>query len=217
MSDPAAAWGSDNGYAAAPEELATATPQSVPCTLATLHQPHPPHDWELQPGMNPVPCPGYGCTQQEGLCAEHGYHRRPPAADDLRQLIAHELHAAGGPFTNADAETLADAVIAAIQGLYVPPPPGSDRDALPEDLRVLIAPHMPEYVSTTCQVALALDRASTIHLPSMVTLMDWERRQHAACRLTRKQDMARCVCDCHTGRPVVPAVETDPADGFTGL
>jgi hypothetical protein len=108
-------------------------------------------------------------------------------------------------------------VLDARQGLYVPPPPGSDRDALPEELRALIAPHMPEYVSTTCQVALALDRASTIHLPSMVTLMDWERRQHAACRLTRKQDMARCVCDCHTGRPVAPAVETDLDDGFTGL
>jgi hypothetical protein len=53
--------------------------------------------------------------------------------------------------------------------------------------------------------------------PPMVTLMDWERRQHAACRLTRKQDMARCVCDCHTGRPVAPAVETDLDDGFTGL
>ncbi len=80
---------------------------------------------------------------------------------------------------------------------YVPPPPGSDRDALPEHLRALIAPHMRDYVSTACETALALDRASTIHHAAMVTLMQWETRQHATCRITRKQDMAKCQCDCH--------------------
>lgn len=81
---------------------------------------------------------------------------------------------------------------------YTPPPPGSDRDALPEDLRQLIAPHMRDYVSTACETALALDKASTIHHAALDTLMDWETRQHASCRITRKQDMARCQCDCHT-------------------
>lgn len=92
----------------------------------------------------------------------------------------------------------AERVLAAIQGLYVPPPPGSDRDALPEELRAMVAPHMRPYVSTACETALALDKAAQIHLPSMATLADWERRQHAACRITRKQDMANCQCDCHT-------------------
>lgn len=38
----------------------TDLPSRLPCSTATLHQPHPPHDWEPQPGMNPVHCPGYG-------------------------------------------------------------------------------------------------------------------------------------------------------------
>jgi hypothetical protein len=92
----------------------------------------------------------------------------------------------------------AAAVLDALQGLYVPPPPGSDRDALPEHLRALIAPHMRPYVSTACETALACDRASTIHHAQMATFADWEQRQHAACRITRKQDMAACQCDCHT-------------------
>jgi hypothetical protein len=104
----------------------------------------------------------------------------------------------------ADVENCATAVLAAIQGLYVPPPPGSDRDALPEHLRGLIAPHMRPYISTACETALALDRAAQTHLPSMTTLVDWERRQHAACRITRKQDMAECVCDCHPTTPTTP-------------
>ncbi|WP_333758845.1 hypothetical protein [Streptomyces sp. ISBFB 2968] len=37
----------------------TDLPTSLPCSTATLRQqPHPPHDWEPQPGMNPVHCPG---------------------------------------------------------------------------------------------------------------------------------------------------------------
>lgn len=38
----------------------TDLPTSLPCSTATLRQPHPPHDWEPQPGMNPVRCPGSG-------------------------------------------------------------------------------------------------------------------------------------------------------------
>ena len=107
------------------------------------------------------------------------------------------------------AQTLADLVqaeygdsmrlrVAITRPDYTPPPPGSDRDALPDHLRALIAPHMRPYVSTACETALACDRASTIHHPQMATLADWEQRQHAACRITRKQDMAPCQCDCHT-------------------
>jgi hypothetical protein len=91
----------------------------------------------------------------------------------------------------------AECVLAALQGLYVPPPPGDDRDALPAELRALIQPHMPEYLSTACQTALSLDRASQILPSHMAVLLRWERRQHAACRRTRKQDMAKCACDCH--------------------
>ncbi|MFH9574246.1 hypothetical protein ACH4MG_27360 [Streptomyces sp. NPDC017454] len=38
----------------------TDLPTSLPCNWARTRQPHPPHDWEPQPGMNPVHCPGHG-------------------------------------------------------------------------------------------------------------------------------------------------------------
>lgn len=31
---------------------------TVPCSAATFNRPHPAHDWEPQPGMTPVRCPG---------------------------------------------------------------------------------------------------------------------------------------------------------------
>lgn len=31
---------------------------SIPCILAHCRQPHPAHDWEVQPGMTPVRCGG---------------------------------------------------------------------------------------------------------------------------------------------------------------
>lgn len=41
----------------------TDLPTSLPCNWARTRQPHPPHDWEPQPGMNPVHCPGNGPTE----------------------------------------------------------------------------------------------------------------------------------------------------------
>ncbi|MFE0800103.1 hypothetical protein [Streptomyces sp. NPDC058812] len=41
------------------QAAASARPTRVPCTTTVLRQqPHPPHDWEPQPGMTPVHCPG---------------------------------------------------------------------------------------------------------------------------------------------------------------
>lgn len=97
-----------------------------------------------------------------------------------------------------DYRALATAVLAAVQGLYVPPPPGSDRDALPEHLRRLIEPQMPLYLSTGCETARACRLATEVFPDHADELRVWERRQHAACRITRKQDMARCQCDCHS-------------------
>ncbi|MET8826053.1 hypothetical protein ABZX40_13355 [Streptomyces sp. NPDC004610] len=31
---------------------------AVPCSAAVLRRPHPPHDWQPQPGVTPVHCPG---------------------------------------------------------------------------------------------------------------------------------------------------------------
>lgn len=38
----------------------TDLPTSLTCNWARTRQPHPPHGWEPQPGMDPVHCPGHG-------------------------------------------------------------------------------------------------------------------------------------------------------------
>ncbi|MBM9510055.1 hypothetical protein [Actinacidiphila acididurans] len=96
----------------------------------------------------------------------------------------------------------AEHVLAAIQCLYVPPPPGSDRDKLPDQVLALIT--LPPYLSTACQTAQALEAVTP---PPGRDLSDWTWAMHTTCRLTRKQDMAPCRCACHgTGRPIAPAV-----------
>lgn len=87
---------------------------------------------------------------------------------------------------------------------YTPPPPGSDRDALPEHLRRLIHHRMTTYLSTACETADACHHAATTFPDHADELRQWEQREHASCRLTRKQDMATCVCECHGG----PVAET---------
>lgn len=38
--------------------MSTSTPRRVRCSAATFRQPHLPHNWTPQPGMEPVHCPG---------------------------------------------------------------------------------------------------------------------------------------------------------------
>jgi len=90
------------------------------------------------------------------------------------------------------------AAVEAMQATYTPPPPGSDRDALPEHLRGLIWPHMRPYLSTACETADACRLAAAEYPEYADELRAWETREHAACRVTRKQDMASCDCRCHT-------------------
>lgn len=84
---------------------------------------------------------------------------------------------------------------------YTPPPPGSDRDALPAYLRPLIAPQMRPYLSTACESAAACKSAAEIFPQHTDEFLAWARREHTDCRQTRKQDMAKCTCRCHRGRP----------------
>ncbi|MEO3978810.1 hypothetical protein [Streptomyces sp. CAU 1734] len=44
--------------AAGGQQPATSSAQQVPCSTATLRRTHAPHDWQPQPGMTPVHCPG---------------------------------------------------------------------------------------------------------------------------------------------------------------
>lgn len=119
-------------------------------------------------------------------------HVTAPGADAAHhaQTIADMVHAEYG-----DSVRLRTAITTPD---YTPPPPGSDRDALPEHLRVLIAPHMRPYTSTACETAEACRLAAAEHPEYADELRAWEAREHAACRITRKQDMASCDCTCRT-------------------
>lgn len=105
--------------------------------------------------------------------------------------------------TPGEAQAAADAALGAIADAYIPPPPGSDRDKLPDHILAAVAMHgdPPPYVSTYCQTATALETAAA-RLPDQAgELREWADRQHRSCRLTRKQDMEPCLCGCgHPGR-----------------
>lgn len=103
-----------------------------------------------------------------------------------------------GQLVDAWDEHWAEAALAAIQGLYVPPPPGSDRDALPDWIVPLISAFVRPYTSTGCEAAQAIRRViSGRYSNQTAELAEWEQREHASCRLTRKQDLAKCICPCH--------------------
>jgi hypothetical protein len=145
-----------------------------------------------------------------GLLTAWADHADPPGVPAgphgvVLDLIARAIHRydyhhalSGNDTPSVHHRGEAVAVLAALQGVYVPPPPGSDRDALPEHLRVLIAPHMRPYTSTACETARACFLAGEVHREHADELRTWEQREHAACRITRKQDMVKCQCDCHS-------------------
>lgn len=120
------------------------------------------------------------------------------------------------PVLDRDSALLAaGAALAEVRDAYVPPPPGSDRDKLPDHLLAAVAMHgdPPPYVSTYCQTATALATAAA-RLPDQAgELREWADRQHRSCRLTRKQDMEPCLCGCrHPGRASAgPGGEDDHA------
>ncbi|WUH94582.1 hypothetical protein OG900_33500 [Streptomyces sp. NBC_00433] len=73
------------------------------------------------PPCDTCPCPAWGleCTKYRAPTQSAPIgdeHTARGATFDLRERIAFELYAAGGPFTNADAETLADAVLPLMVG-----------------------------------------------------------------------------------------------------
>ncbi len=111
-------------------------------------------------------------------------------APDLLAVIRTALE--GPAVTPADQ---AAAVLAAIQGLYVPPPPGSDRDKLPDEVLALI--NVPVYLSTGCEIARALETAAEQHPEMAGELREWARRKHLSCRRNNKSTGQLCICTHH--------------------
>lgn len=131
----------------------------------------------------------------------------PVAADALRERCAAAAARADGQPWNllmpAEREVylrVTDAVLEVVQSSYVPPPPGSDRDKLPDRLLALI--EMGPYLSTACETAHALERVIPVHTDMAAELAEWAEREHASCRQTRKQDMTPCRCPHHQARPM---------------
>lgn len=112
--------------------------------------------------------------------------------DNLRDRIAAAIDDTFTVYADFDAQTAADVALATIQGAYVPPPPGSDRDKLPDHLLAVAASHMPPYTSTACQMADALEAAAGEQPELVGELREWAQRMRSSCRITRKQDMAAC-------------------------
>lgn len=115
--------------------------------------------------------------------------------------------AAGRTHITGSAADIADIALAAIQGAYVPPPPGDDRAALPDHLLAAIAPHTVPYVSSYEQIADACAAAGweTTDSALRAELLEWAARMRASCRQTRKQDMAPCGHPKHRRQPSTPA------------
>ncbi|MGY0065173.1 hypothetical protein ACWY4P_53635 (plasmid) [Streptomyces sp. LZ34] len=132
---------------------------------------------------------------------------QPAPASGLRERCAAAAARADGQPWNllmpAEREVylgVTDAVLGVVQSSYVPPPPGSDRDKLPDRLLAVI--EMGPYLSTACETAHALEWAMRSYTHRRAELAEWAQREHASCRLTRKQDMAPCRCPHHQARPI---------------
>lgn len=106
-----------------------------------------------------------------------------------------------------DYQALATAALTAIQGLYVPPPPGSDRDQLPAHLLAVL--DVAPYLSTGCQVAQALEAAAERHPDLADELLAWAARKHASCRCNHKSTGQLCVCPHHPV-PIAATTEQPP-------
>jgi hypothetical protein len=89
----------------------------------------------------------------------------------------------------------AEAALAAIQDAYVPPPPGSDREQLPDHLLALIRPELPFYLSTACSTGQLL--ACDLDQPHASERNTRAEQLHARCRLNHKFTGQLCCCDCH--------------------
>lgn len=77
---------------------------------------------------------------------------------------------------------------------WTPPPPGSTRHKLPDDILALII-KLP-YLSTACETGLRLGKAQLRHTERFDELALWEERMHMFCRLNNKYTDAKCSCTC---------------------
>ena len=90
---------------------------------------------------------------------------------------------------------------AAEPAAWTPPPPGGQREQLPNHLLALIEPA--PYLSTACQTADLLACAacfpgSGVPRPQYDELLEHAERLHQRCRLNHKFTGQSCACPCHS-------------------
>lgn len=79
--------------------------------------------------------------------------------------------------------------------VFVPPPPGSTAEQLPDDGLTLIDP--PPYLSTACETAQLLEQVTAEHPDRQAGLGEWARRMHDRCRINQKFTGQLCSCTHH--------------------
>lgn len=80
---------------------------------------------------------------------------------------------------------------------WTPPPPGSTREQLPDDLLDLIRGSIPDYTSTACVTAGTLAVAVHLSHPRRAELWEHAERLHGRCRRNQKFTGQLCACRCH--------------------
>ncbi len=126
----------------------------------------------------------------------------PAPAAGLRNQIARAIHRydyehglSGNDMPSEHHRGEAAAVLAVIQDQFVPPPPGSTAEQLPDDILALIDP--PPYLSTACETAQLLEQATAEHPDRQAGLGEWARRMHDRCRINQKYTGKLCTCAHH--------------------
>lgn len=83
---------------------------------------------------------------------------------------------------------------------WTPPPPGDRREQLPDGILAMI--DIPDYVSTACETALAIEAAAVQAARSdrdqdADRLMEWATPMHQRCRINHKFTGVTCGCNHH--------------------
>lgn len=84
---------------------------------------------------------------------------------------------------------------------WTPPPPGSTREQLPDDILALARRHYRPYTSTACDTATLLAETTADHPDLAAELGVWRTRLHSRCRLNNKFTGQLCDCPCHRPDP----------------
>lgn len=182
--------------APARDDMSLAQHELACAVLAALDGPGPAATQATEPN-NPAASPSRRAGLHDALVGALGQipvippvaHRRAQA-DNVLALLYREW-----PWLRAEAE---DAPAEPQPHDWTPPPPGSTREQLPDDVLAAIRPG--PYLSTACHAAFLCETSEPTD-----ALAGWPQRLHARCRINNKFTGRRCICGCHAVEEPGPA------------